>query len=50
MGFKVDFDPLVGITPMAERSGFARAQAVHNRRAWYPSFPKPVVEVGKSNL
>jgi len=50
MGRKVDIDLLVDATAIAERMGFARPQAVHNWRARYPEFPKPIAEFGKSTL
>ena len=50
MGRKVDVDLLVDATAIAERMGFARPQAVHNWRARYPEFPKPIAEFGKSTL
>ena len=50
MGRKVDVDLLVDATAIAERMGLARPQAVHNWRARYPEFPKPVAEFGKSTL
>jgi len=50
MGREVDIDLLVDATAIAERMGFARPQAVHNWRARYPEFPKPIAEFGKSTL